>query len=193
MGSESHDTSRRTILKGSALGAGALLGAAALPATAHAVTPAKPSSVGSADGPDGYFLTVKSDTIELNSFSFGVARGASEGRATGKEGRPAQFHFTAPATVASPTLMLLTVSGQELPAVQFTAKDANQVTFLKINLAEVLVSSYEMSGPSDDIPTDSGTLSYGKISYSYYPVTVAGGPGTPNTMTWNVRTDKWAT
>jgi type VI protein secretion system component Hcp len=189
MGSENHDASRRTILKGSALGAGALLGAAALPAAAHAAAK-PPEAVGEA-GAGSYFMKFKSSTIELTSFSFGASRAASEGRATGKEAHPAELNFTAPSTAASPTLMLLTVSGKALPAVQLTAKDANQVTFLKVDLAEVLVSSYHIGGPSDSIPLDSGVLSYGKISYSFYPVSVAGGPGTPTTMTWDVRADKW--
>jgi type VI protein secretion system component Hcp len=196
--SETHDASRRTILKGSALGAGALLGAAALPATARAATAAK-SPADPATGA-GYFLKIedtlqKIDTnfIPLTTYSFGAAHGAADGRASRGNATEAEFRFTAPATTASPTLMLLTVSAKLLPAVQLTAKNANQVTFLKIELSEVIVSSYEMSGPSDEIPTDTAVLSYGKIAYSFYPISVGGGAGVPTTMTWDVRTDKWAT
>jgi type VI protein secretion system component Hcp len=195
--SETHDASRRTILKGSALGAGALLGAAALPGSAHAAAAAKPANP--AAGGAGYFLTlqdtfrkVDTETIQLSSFSFGASRGASDGSAGSRGAEESVFHFSAPATIASPTLMLLTVSGREVPAVQLTAKDANQVTFLKITLSEVIVSSYEVSGPADNIPTDSAVLSYGKIAYSYYPVNVDGKPGTPNSITWNVRTEKYS-
>lgn len=197
MGRETHDTSRRTILKGSALGAGALIGAAALPASAKAAAPAAlPEALGT-PGPDSYFMKIKTTTIPLTSFSFGASRAASEGRAGRKAASPTQIHFHAPTTVSSPNLMRYMVVGQVLPAVQLSAvrgsgaiKGEASVTFLKVDLSDVVVSSYEFSAPFDDVPGDSGTLSYGKITYSYYPQNPDGQLGVPTTLVWDTRTDK---
>lgn len=191
MGTESHDTSRRTILKGSALGAGALLGAASLPSKAHAATPAAtPNTIGA--GPVEYFLKVDSATLPLYSYSFDATRRASEGRSTASRGTAGQIHFSAPMTKTSPLFMLNMVSGKvvKTATITGTTTETNQ-PFLKIELSEVVVSSYQSGGFDGEVPTDNGTLSYGKISFSYYTQEAAGGPPSAVSIAWDVRADKW--
>jgi type VI protein secretion system component Hcp len=192
MGTDSHDTSRRTILKGSALGAGALLGAAALPATARAATPAKQPAVPGNPGSDSYFLKIKSGSIPLTSFSFGASRAASGGRTTAKEGTAGQLHFTAPTTIASPTLLLHSLEGTPIGNGTLTVIDEGTgAEYVKIDLTDIILSSYEISAASDEIPSGVGSLSYFKVIFSYYPFDAASGAlGTPTTIRWDTRTDK---
>jgi type VI protein secretion system component Hcp len=191
MGTDRRDTSRRTILKGSALGAGAILGAAALPASARAAAPEKQPALPGAPG-DSYFLKIKSGSIPLTSFSFGAARAATGGRTSAKEPSVGQIHFTAPSSIASPTLMLDTLEGRSLGNGTITATDNETgAQYVKIDLTDILVSSYEISGASDQAPEAVGALSYAKIEFSYYPFDAASGTlGTATTIRWDIRTEK---
>jgi type VI secretion system secreted protein Hcp len=195
MGNENHDASRRTILKGSALGAGALLGAAGLQGSAHAAAAAKPDlPPGSVPGPDNYFIKLDGTSIGVTDFSFGASRAATDGTTTAKEAKPAPFTFTAPSSVFTPTLLSHCVAGTHIKQAQLYVRDIkSQALYIKIDLHEVLVSSYHLSGPSDDSPGDSFTLNFTKIEMSYYPYDAATGTlGTPNTASWDLKSNKIA-
>jgi type VI protein secretion system component Hcp len=197
MGTEGHDASRRTILKGSALGAGALLGAASLPSVARAATPAKPDAPpGEIAGPDNYFLKLEGQTIPLESFSFGATNSGSQSIGGTKSGKasPMPARFTAPASVLSTSLMLGAVSGKPIKTAQVSAADSKTGNhFIKITMQNVLISSYEMNSPYDDVPTDSFSMAFQKISWSYYPTNPSDGSlGKPTTMSWDLKSQKYA-
>jgi len=179
------------LLKGSALGAGALLGAAGLQSVAKAATP-EVTAAAIGDGGAAYTLKIDSVTVPLSSFSFGVSRHASEGRAAGGQTSAGQIHITVPSTKLSPTLMLNTVSGKTLGSATITGTvDEGRETFLKVDLSEVFVSSYELESVAENTPTENITLSYGKISYSFSDQNEAGA-WTTATSVWNVRTAKFS-
>ncbi|HTW20954.1 MAG TPA: type VI secretion system tube protein Hcp [Mycobacteriales bacterium] len=186
-----HDTSRRTVLKGGALGAGALLGAAGLPGTAHASTTA-PDLVGRA-GSVEYFVTLGNGSpILATSVSFGSGEHAVHGRAGRGEPSPSTVTFTAPASNSSPTLFLAMLEGKVYSTVQITIQDVGtSAKFVKIELSDAVISSYRLETTGDEAPIDAITLSYEKISYSYAPFDAASGQlGKYNTVVWNARTNK---
>jgi type VI secretion system secreted protein Hcp len=204
MGLAEGDASRRSVLKGSALGAGALFGAAGLASRqrAAAATPSNPNIV-----VDGENLFLKLDGIagesvaknflgyiELTGFSFGAgnsaaARSRSTGTGAGKA-TPHELTVTKYVDASSPLLMLHTVNGRLIQNAQLqVATDAAQVVYLKCHLTDVLVSSYQIeTDPTTSQPQESVSLSFDKIQYSYYPQATAGSVGKPVTMNWNIKT-----
>ena len=196
---ERAETSRRSVLKGSALGAGALFGAAGLTATARAATGAAPATPGEPVG-DQYFLKIDGITgdvtqkglegfVKIEDFRLGASRVATNGAAAGKA-KEAQLHFDAPSSIASPLLMLDVVNGKTLKSGAVFVADANNNIFIKMDLVDVLVSSYEIIAVDQAQPTDQASLSFGKIKFAFYPQNADGFPGTPVTMQWDFRSNK---
>lgn len=196
-------TSRRDVLKTGAVGMGALLGAMGMNGVASAAPAAQ--AVGTAvagTGPVDYFLKldgVAGDStdksypaqIQLLSFSWGVSnptRAVASGRA--RTGRPtlSDFSFSATTSKASPTLFADCATGKNHPTAVITGVRSGidrSVVFLKVTLSDVLVSSYQTSG--SELPTDSASLSFAKISYSITPQDPSGAAGPTVTGTWDVR------
>jgi type VI secretion system secreted protein Hcp len=113
--------------------------------------------------------------IEISSFSWGLANtiAAGGGGATGRAVLQ-DFHFTMPASKASPNLMLSCATGRHFSQVALTCRKAggSQIEFLKIKLQDVLVSSYDIGGTDrgekpDDVPFDQLSLSFVKIDFLY--------------------------
>jgi type VI protein secretion system component Hcp len=191
MDSEKHDTSRRTILKGSAIGAGALLGAAGLPAAARAAAK-NPNLVGRA-GAVEYFVQFNSAApVQVTSVSFGAGEPAVHGRKSSREPGPSNLEFTAPSTPKSPTYFLDMAEGRVFKTVEITLQDVQtSAKFVKIDLANVIISSYSFTSSGDGPSSDHFTLSYETITYSYAPIDAASGQlGKFNSVVWNTRTDK---
>ena len=89
--------------------------------------------------------------IEISSYSWGVANsgsfshggGGGEGKATFQD-----LHFGMTMSKASPKLMSACATGKHIPSAVLTCRKAGgtQTEFLKIKLADVLVSSYQNGG-----------------------------------------------
>jgi type VI secretion system secreted protein Hcp len=200
------EASRRTVLKGSAIGAGALLTASGLAATARAAGAAtpKPAAAGAAQpepAGDQYFLkldgipgesTVKGyeDWIEITDFSLGASRGAVNGSTSAKQPKEIQVHFEAPLSKASPLLMLSTFDGKPIKTGNLSVSDGRLNTFLKIDFVDVVVSSYEVGSTETERPQDQASLSFGKIKFSYYGQTADGSVSKPITISWDLRSEK---
>jgi type VI secretion system secreted protein Hcp len=116
------------------------------------------------------------DEIDILSFSWGLtntpAAGGGAGKATFKE-----FTVTKKTDVSSPKMMLACATGQPIPSVKFVVRrnpepgtpEAPQ-EFYFITLENVLVSSYSSSGsPAGELPTESLSLNFTKITYEYRP------------------------
>jgi len=191
MGSEKHDTSRRTILKGSAIGAGALLGAAGLPAAARAAVKS-PDLVSRAGGVNYFVQYGSANPIQVTSINFGAGEPAVHGRRGSREPGPANLEYTGPTTPNSPTLMLDMLEGKSFAKVEITIQDvASSAKFVKIDLAEVVIRSYNFGSAADERPNEQVSLSYGKITFAYAPIDAASGQlGKFNSVAWNTRTDK---
>ena len=78
------------------------------------------------------------------------------------------FHFTAPLSKASPNLMLACATGKHLQSTTLTCRKAD-FEFQKVRLFDVLVSSYQTGGATDqaDRPEDHFSLNFVKIDFHY--------------------------
>ncbi len=183
---------RRTVLRGGALGAGALLGAVGLSngqAAAAATTPmiaATPSD----SGPAGVQVFLKIDGvpgdsqhkglesfIELSDFSWGSTHSSKNGVGKGKPAAD-EVHFRAPVSSASPLLMLRTVTGETVSSAYLVVTKGGEQSpasqFIKTEFTDVAFSSYDVEASNEGVPYDTATLSFGRIRFSYYPAGAQG-------------------
>lgn len=129
------------------------------------------------------------DAIPLTSFQFGVGAGISA---------PPDRHATAPSfseivvtmaqSQATPQLLNLIAHGTPADTAVIYGRVTQTVSGkqiqnqqLQISLTNVFVSGVSESAGSGSTPSDSVSLNYGAISYSYTPI-VNGVPGTPYTF-----------
>lgn len=90
---------------------------------------------------------------------------------------------------ASPAVFLLTMNGRRIPAARLegVSSGKQQMTFVRLELADVTVRGYETSA-ADDSPTDSCVLGFERITYTYWGQNDDGTAGSPVVATWSVRT-----
>jgi type VI secretion system secreted protein Hcp len=113
--------------------------------------------------------------IEIDSFSWGVTNTGSVGGGGGGGGRAVaqDFHFAAPLSKASPSLMLACATGRHFSQATLACRKAggtNQVEFMKIKLSDCLVSSYQTGGAGggdSPVPEDQFSLNFVKIDFLY--------------------------
>jgi type VI secretion system secreted protein Hcp len=117
--------------------------------------------------------SVKKETIEVSSFSWGLSNPGSfqsgSGGGTAKA-NPQDLHFTTAVGKASPVLFLSCASGKHIPKATLYVRKAGgkQEEFYTIALEKVLVSSFQSGGGSSDIPPqEQFSLNYAKIAFSY--------------------------
>jgi len=133
--------------------------------------------------------------IDIMSFSWGAAqRGTS---ATGGGGGAGKVHFNdidfiKKTDASSPLLMVNCASGAHIKEANFTVRKAGgeQLEYLKIKLTDVLISSYKEHGSigGGDIPTESLSLNFSKVEYSYQPQGADGkAQGGPILAGWDVK------
>lgn len=137
------------------------------------------------------------ETIEIESFSWGVSNSGSHSAGSGGGAGKASFqdlHCTANVNKASPVLMLSCANGKHIKkAVLFVRKQGKeQQEFYTVTLEDLLVSSYQ-SGDStggNPVPTDQFSLNFAKIKYEYKLQKADGSLGAPSTGTWNLKENK---
>ena len=112
--------------------------------------------------------------IEVLSWSWGVTQatgGSGGGRASGKA-CPADIAFTKYVDRATPVLIGGTVTGQAYATATLVARKAGkeQQEFLKIELKNVMITSYQTGGSSGaETPTDAFALRFGSMKVEYRP------------------------
>ena len=133
------------------------------------------------------------NTIELDSFSWGVSNhtsissggGGSAGKATFQD-----LHFTNHVHKSSPKLMLACASGQHIKkAVLYVRKagGSNPVDYYKVTFEDVLVSSYNTAGTGGgDAPEDAVSFNFAKIEFDYSPQNSDGTIGQLVTGGWDL-------
>jgi type VI secretion system secreted protein Hcp len=134
------------------------------------------------------------ETIEVDSFSWGVSNAGSHASGTGGGAGKASFqdmHFTATVGKASPNLALSCAQGKHIKkAVLFVRKaGGDQKDYYVITLEDLLVSSYQSGDAAggSSIPTDQFSLNYAKIKYEYKAQKDDGSLEAPVTMTWDIK------
>jgi type VI secretion system secreted protein Hcp len=137
------------------------------------------------------------ETIEIESFSWGVSNSGSHAAGSGGGAGKASFqdlHCTANVNKSSPVLMLSCANGKHIKkAVLFVRKQGkDQQEFYTVTLEDLLVSSYQ-SGDStggNPVPTDQFSLNFAKIKFEYKLQKADGSLGAPSTGTWNIKENK---
>ncbi len=112
--------------------------------------------------------------IEIQSFSWGLSHEAlrTGGGGAGGTGKVSvqDFHFVAQTGIQSPPLMVATATGQHFKKATLTVRSsAHKQEFLKIQLEEILVSSYQVGGTDagdDGLPRDQFSLNFTKVQMS---------------------------
>jgi type VI secretion system secreted protein Hcp len=114
------------------------------------------------------------DEIDIESFSWGETQSgtfaAGGGGGAGKVSMQ-DFHFTMLINKASPALFLACAQGDHIKNATLTCRKAgkDQQEFLKVEMSDVLVSSYQTggSGGANVLPTDQVSLNFAKIQVEY--------------------------
>ena len=107
------------------------------------------------DGIDGGSQDDKhKEWIEVLSFSWGTSRGGSKHH---------DFQIVKSMDKASPLLAMASCNGKSPGQAMFVARKAggrDQQEYLKIKLTDVLISSYNTAGSSDDNPIETVSLNF---------------------------------
>jgi type VI secretion system secreted protein Hcp len=139
------------------------------------------------------------DTIEVDSFSWGLSHPGSFASGTGGSTGKASFqdiHFSTRANKASTQVGIACATGKHIDKATLYVRKATggggQQEYYKIELKEVLVSSYQSGGHSgdDSIPVDQFSLNYAKIEFVYKPQTEKGALGPDQIMKYDVSAQK---
>jgi type VI secretion system secreted protein Hcp len=111
--------------------------------------------------------------IDIFSFSWGCNQTSTVSGGGGGGAGKASFqdlHFNASASKASPLLFKACATGQHIKQAVLTVRKAGerQQEFIKIELEDVLVSSYLPAGDTGgDRPAEEVALNFAKITYSF--------------------------
>lgn len=139
------------------------------------------------------------DEIDVLSYSWGLTQTGTMAFGGGAGAGKVQFqdfHFTKKTDKSSPLLFLGCATGEHIKSGIITVRKAgaeqkSDADFLKITLSDCLVSSYQNSGSSGgDVPTDSFSLNYAKIEFTYMRQDPDGSAGETTTRSWDLKANK---
>jgi type VI secretion system secreted protein Hcp len=128
--------------------------------------------------------------IDVQSWSWAESRPASGNVAV------SDFTFTTRLSTASPKLFLACAEGSHIKVAYLTARrpsaGAGGEYFLKYELSDVVVSSYQSGGAAEaaDAPLDQVSLAFAKIEVEYKEQRPDGTFGTELKVGWDVKTNK---
>ncbi|MBR9676161.1 type VI secretion system tube protein Hcp [Candidatus Woesearchaeota archaeon] len=76
----------------------------------------------------------------------------------------------------SPGLMLKCAKGEHFPEATLdltmpTSIPGEEMTYFRIEMKKVLITSYDTSGAADDRPTEHISLNFGEVEWEYFPLT----------------------
>jgi len=109
------------------------------------------------------------DWIEVLSFSWATARGGPKTH---------DFQVVKATDKASPLLAMASCNGKSPGQAMFVArKSGSTVEYLKIKLTDVIISSYNTAGNTDDNPVETVTLNFTKAEFQVASQTPTGAPG----------------
>lgn len=124
--------------------------------------------------------------IHIESFSWGLSQ--SGGRGSSGKVSLQDFHFVSTVSKASPTLMQSVAKGEHIKFATLSARKSGDTPreYLKIEMEDILVSSYSVSSQNNSSPSDRYSLNFTKIKFDYQPVSSAKVDARPTSMTWTV-------
>ena len=115
------------------------------------------------DGIDGDSQDDKhKDWIEVLSFSWATSHGGSKHH---------DFQIVKSLDKASPLIAMASCDGKSPGQAMFVARRAgkDQQEYLKIKLTDIVISSYNTAGSSDDNPVETVSLNFAKMEMQYAP------------------------
>jgi type VI secretion system secreted protein Hcp len=145
------------------------------------------------DGNDGESTSDRhKNEIEIASFSWGATQSGSGATGGGGGAGKVSFqdlHFTMKTNKASPKLMLACATGEHIKQVVLIGEVSGKKgqKFLEIKIEDVLISSFQQGGSSGEHPTESVSMNFAKITFTYYPVNPDGSLGTPVSGGWDIK------
>ena len=134
------------------------------------------------DGIDGESTDDKhKGEIVIESWSWGVSQSSASSAGGARAGKPctAPMSFTKPVDKATPLLMANAVSGMVVPRAILIGRKAGegQQEYLKYELKNVIVTSYQTGGSSSGAPVDQFSLNFATLTVEYKPQDPKGGLG----------------
>jgi type VI secretion system secreted protein Hcp len=139
----------------------------------------------------------KPDSIEVDSFSWGVSNQGSFSAGTGGGSGKASLqdlHFTTGVNLSSPLLALACATGQHIKKAElFVRKQGGeQEIYYTLTLNDLLVSSYQSGGHEGAAarPTDQFSLNYAQIQLDYQPQKPDGSLGSKIHFGYDVKANK---
>ncbi len=136
------------------------------------------------------------DEIDVSSFSWGVTQTgtlAFGGGAGAGKAQFSDFSFTTNTSKASPKLFLACASGEHIKDATITVRKAGErpLEYIVIKMNDVLISSYQTSGSSgQDRPTESISMAFAKIEFTYIPQKADGSSDAPISAGWDLKANK---
>jgi type VI secretion system secreted protein Hcp len=137
------------------------------------------------------------DEIDVLSYSWGVSQTGTMAFGGGAGAGKAQFNdfnFTTNVSKASPMLFLACASGQHIKNATITVRKAgndSKQDYLILKMTDVMISSYQASGAStQDRPTESVSMAYAKIEFTYKPQNSDGSLGGGITTGWDLKANQ---
>jgi type VI secretion system secreted protein Hcp len=126
------------------------------------------------DGIQGEASDSKGTDIQAYSYDVKSPRDIATGQASGKRTAPSFSDISISKSVgkSSPLLMQACCRGTHFPSATITCRRSSDAgappePFMQIKLTDVVISSYQSSGGTPDGPTDTFSLNFTKIEFSY--------------------------
>ena len=143
------------------------------------------------DGVDGESTDSKhKNWIDIDSYSFGATQTASSGGGGGAgKVKISDIMLTKTIDKASPKLFLATATGEHLKKVELVLVKSGQ-EYMKWTFTDVMVSSYQVGGSGDVVPTDQISLNFAKVEFEYRSQKADGTLDTPVKGGWDVKANK---
>ncbi len=136
------------------------------------------------------------DEIDVLSWSWGLSQTGTMGTGGGGGAGKVNVHdlsFTKQVDISSNLLHLACCNGKHIKDAILVMRKAGEkpLEYLKIKLYDILVTSVQTSGSSQDLPLESCSLNFAKFEYAYQKQSASGAADGPaKTATWDVALGK---
>jgi len=133
------------------------------------------------------------NNIELDSFSFGASNPADVGGKGLSAGKCSlsDFSFTCGVDAASYQILKALYTGQHIDTTTFSLREsgggANPYTYLQVVMTNCYITSQSIGGGSQGKPTQSVSIAYEQIQYTYFTQdTTSGAVQQAGAATYNI-------
>jgi type VI secretion system secreted protein Hcp len=133
------------------------------------------------------------DNIELDSFSFGASNPADVGGKGLSAGKCSlsDFSFTCAVDQASHQVLRALYAGQHIPTSTFSLRKstgaATPYVYLTVKMTNCFITSNSIGGGSQGVPSQSVSIAYEQIEYTYFTQDTSSGAVTQHgAATYNI-------